>query len=131
MALLSRDQIFASNDMLMQDVEVPEWGGTVRVRSLTGEERDKFESSLIRQVGNKATANTRNMRAKLVAMSAIGEDGKPLFDPADVIRLGQRSAAALDRIFEVCQKLSGLSDDDVEEIEESFGDAPSGAPTSD
>lgn len=130
MTLLSKDAIFAQRDLQYEDVEVPEWGGTVRVRSLTGEERDDYEASLVRQVGNRPRANLRNMRAKLVAVSAVNEDGSQMFDPADLMRLGQSNAAALDRLFETCQRLSGLSEDDVKELEEGFGYAPNGAPTS-
>jgi hypothetical protein len=130
MALLSKEAIFAQNDQTHEDVEVPEWGGTVRLRSLTGEERDAYEASMVQQVGKKARANLRNMRAKLVAMAAIKETGEPLFDHADVMRLGQSNAAALDRLFEVAQRLSGLSDDDLKELEEGFGSAPNGASTS-
>lgn len=130
MTLLSKEAIFAQRDIKYEDVEVPEWGGAVRLRSLTGEERDDYEASMVRQVGNKAKANLRNMRAKLVALSAVNEDGSPLFDPADLMRLGQRNSAALDRLFEACQRLSGLSEDDVKELEEGFAPAPNGAPIS-
>jgi hypothetical protein len=130
MALLSKEAIFAQNDQTHEDVEVPEWGGTVRIRSLTGEERDAYEASMVQQVGKKAKANLRNMRAKLVAMSAINEDGTQQFDQADVMRLGQSNAAALDRLFEAAQRLSGLSDEDVKEMEEGFEPAPNGASTS-
>lgn len=130
MALLSKDAIFSQDDSKTEDVSVPEWGGTVRVRSLTGAERDDFEASMIHQVGNTARANMRNMRAKLVSLSAINEDGSPLFAAADVIKLGQRSASALDRLFSSCQRLSGLGEDDVKELAEGFGDAPNGASTS-
>lgn len=130
MTLLTKEAIFALDDRKYEDVDVPEWGGTVRVRNLTGEERDAYEASMVHQVGNKAQANLRNMRAKLIALSAINEDGTRLFDQADLIRLGQRNAAPLDRLFEACQRLSGLGDDDVKELEEGFGSAPNGASTS-
>lgn len=130
MTLLSKEAIFAQNDRKYEDVAVPEWGGTVRVRSLSGEERDAYEASMVHQVGNKAKANLRNMRAKLVALSAVKEDGSPMFDQGDVMRLGQANAAALDKLFAAAQRLSGLDDDDVKELEEGFGSAPNGASTS-
>ena len=48
MSLLSKTAILTANDLQTEDVEVPEWGGAVRVRSFTGRERDAFESSMVR-----------------------------------------------------------------------------------
>ena len=50
MTLLSKTAILTANDLQTEDVEVPEWGGAVRVRSFTGRERDAFESSMVRQI---------------------------------------------------------------------------------
>lgn len=131
MSLLSKEAIFGADDRRYEDVPCPEWGGTVRLRSLTGSERDAYEASIEKQVGNKVVRDVRNFRARLVVLSAINEDGTPLFERNDVVALSNRSAAALDRLFDVACRLSGISDDDVKELEEGFGDAPSGASTSD
>ena len=48
MTLLSKTAILCANDLQTEDVEVPEWGGAVRVRSFTGRERDAFEASMVR-----------------------------------------------------------------------------------
>ena len=128
--LLSRESILNASDMAYEDVHVPEWGGEIRIRSLTGEERDAFEAGLVRQSGKKTKADLNNLRAKLVAACAIAEDGTKLFQPMDVYTLGEKNAAALDRVFEVAQRLSGLNDEDVEDMAEDFEKAPSGASTS-
>lgn len=130
MTLLSKEAIFAADDHKYEVVPVPEWGGEVRMRSLTGTERDAYEDSLTQQVGNKQVVNARNARAKLVALSAINEDGSPLFDKADVLKLGGKNSAALQRLFDVACKLSGFSDEDVKELEEGFGGGPNGPSTS-
>jgi len=49
---------------------------------------------------------------------------------SDVKALGEKSAAALERVFDVARKLSGLSEDDVEELAGDFDDAPNGDSTS-
>lgn len=113
---LTRDAILGARDLPTEDVEVPEWGGTVRVRGLTGTERDAFEQSIARRKGKNVELNLRNVRAKLVALSVVDEQGNRIFSEADVDALGQKSAAALDRIFRVAQRLSGLTDEDVEEL---------------
>lgn len=131
MAYLTRDVILEAEDLLYEDVEVPEWGGTVRVRGMTGAERDAFESEVVEQRGKKARLNMQNFRAKLVARSVVDEEGKRLFSDKDAHNLGKKSAAALDRVFGVAQRLSGLSDKDVEELVENFDNGQSDGSTSD
>ena len=116
---LTRDQIMAhaGKPLRTEVVEVPEWGGSVTVRELTGRERDAFEASIVEQKGKKSVVNMDNMRAKFVSACVIGDDGQSLFYPTDVERLGDLSAAALNRVFDVGRRLSGLTDDDMEELE--------------
>lgn len=117
MALLTKQQIWDAPDQVCEEVLVPEWGGSIRIRSLNGHERDHYESSSVTFKGSERTINLRNIRARLVVLSAIDDNGQPLFDQtSDVIRLGQKSAAALNRVFERCQKISGLTNEDVEEL---------------
>ena len=118
MALLSKKQILEAQDQKIIEVDCPEWKGTVRIKSLTGAERDAFEDSIM---GERDKAGTRevvmkNLRAKLVAMAAVDKDGNPLFTSGDVLALGQKNAAALDRLFTIAQKLAGITKDDLEEM---------------
>jgi hypothetical protein len=129
MTALTRDAILEADDRIVEQVEVPEWGGHVFVRSLSGAERDAYESGIasIRWSGTKPTveSNRANVRARLVAMATVDENGRNLFTDKDVLILGQKNAAALERVFTVAQRLSGLSDEDVEELKEQLGNAPS------
>lgn len=125
MEYLTRDVILQADDLLVEDVEVPEWGGVVRVRGLTGAERDDFEASVVEQRGKKTRFNMQNFRAKLVVRAAINGDGQRLFTDKDAPLLGRKSAAALQRVFEVAQRLSGLSDQDVEELVGNFDEGQS------
>jgi hypothetical protein len=131
MSLLSRDAILTVDDRKHKDVEVPEWGGTVRVRAMSGYERDKFETSMVEIRGNKRKENFTNLRARFVALVLIDEDGKRLFSDTDIALLGAKSAAALDRVYAVGQELNGLSDKDVEELTEVFEQTPDESSISD
>lgn len=131
MTLLSREAILGANDRKTEDVDVPEWGGTVRVRALSGAERDAYEAGIVTLRANGAKEiNLKNLRGRLVSLSCIDEEGKRLFTDEDAIALGDRSAAALERVFDTARRLSGLTEDDVEELAEGFGDAPNGGSTS-
>lgn len=124
-ALLSKAAILGAPDLPTQDVHVPEWGGDVRIRALTGAERDAFEAHGAKQKGKGMQLNLQNLRARLVAMAIVDEDGARLFSDADVVALGNKSAAALDRVFTAAARLSGLTPADVQDLTENLDDAQS------
>jgi hypothetical protein len=129
-SLLSKDQILQADDRKTEDVPVPEWGGTVRLRSLSGAERDEFENGIQQQVGNKQVINARNARAKLVALCAVDEQGQLLFSKADVIKLGSKSSLALQRVYDVACRMNGFTEDDMKDLTENFGEGRSEPSTS-
>jgi hypothetical protein len=113
---LTREQILKKRDLPREPVDVPEWGGSVLVRGMTGAERDAFEQSIVDTRGKSAKANLANIRAKLCARCIVGEDGARLLTEADAADLGEQSGAALQRVFNVAQRLCGMSASDVEEL---------------
>jgi len=114
--LLSRDAILSASDIKTEDVAVPEWGGTVRVKGLTAAQRDVFESQVMTTRGKDVSVNMAGIRSLLASMAIVGEDGTPLFSKADVKALGEKSGAALDRVFEAVTRLSGIGESDVDEL---------------
>jgi hypothetical protein len=112
-------------DLQDELVEVPEWGFRLRVRSLTGTERDAFEISLLENRGKSREVYLRNMRAKLVAASVRKVDDSRVFTDGQVEALGKKNAAALQRVFRVAQRLSGLAEDEVDELTAALGEDPS------
>lgn len=114
---LDRAAILAQDDLKYEDVQIPEWGGAwVRVRSLQANERDRFEASTVQRNGKQITTNLENIRARLCLLCLVDENGERLFQEEDTFPLGGKSAAALDRIFAVAQRLNGLRDQDVDEL---------------
>jgi hypothetical protein len=113
---LNKQEILAQDDLKTEEVFVPEWDAWVIVRTLNASERDNFEASTIQRNGKKVTMNFQNMRARLCLLCLVDENGDRLFQEEDTFPLGGKSAAALDRIFTVAQRLNGLRDEDVEEL---------------
>jgi len=131
MALLTRDDILAVDDQQYEEIEVPEWGGSVKVRGMSGTQRDAYEASIIEQRGNDRKVNLANARAKLVARCLVDEGNHLMFTDDDVRALGRKSARALERVFDKARELSGMSEADVEKLTENFDDDPSEGGTSD
>lgn len=117
---LTRDLILSALDLPTVDVVCPEWGGTVKVRAMTGAERDSFEAAMMVVDEKKETRRDKmlNLRARLCAQVIVGEDGvTAVFSDVDVMALGKKSARALNRVFNEARKLSGFTEKDVEELE--------------
>ena len=114
---LNRDGILQADDIKIEEVLVPEWGGWVRVRGLTATERDDYEQSIVSIDSSGARmTDMANFRARLVVRCVVDEKGVKLFKPDDAEILGRKSAAAVDRLWAVAQRLSGLSKEDVAEL---------------
>ena len=106
---LTKDQILEANDLQSESVTVPEWGGDVLVRTMTGADRDAFEASMITTLPDGTRKpNMTNMRAKLVALTVVDQAGNRVFDVSDVDRLSLKSASALERVFNAAQRINGL-----------------------
>jgi hypothetical protein len=116
MTLLTKDQILQANDLKTADVEVPEWGGTVRVQTMTGSARDDYEQNLIKSRGGDKSKNLENVRALLLAATIVDEQGQLMFTSEDVKALGKKSVKAMDRVFAEASRLNALSDADVEDL---------------
>lgn len=114
MGVLSRDQILGADDTEFEIVDVPEWGGKVRVKTLTANERDRYEQSLIDQRGNVTGPKLVGAQARLVALTVVDDDGQVQFTEKDVLALGDKTAQAVVRVFEVAARLSRLRQKDVE-----------------
>lgn len=122
MAILTKEQILKANDLKTEKVSVPEWNGEVYVRTMTGTERDAFDQSLVE---SKDKTNLANIRARLCALTVVDEKGGRLFDDKDIVDLGKKSSAALDRVFAVAQKLNGIGANNIEELAKNSGAARS------
>ena len=120
MAILTKKDILEIKDIEIERVEVPEWGGDVFVKGMTGLERDTFEASIVQQRGKDARVNMVNIRAKLAAQTICDKDGVRLFTDKDIRLLGAKSANALQRVFDVAQRLSGITEGDVDELAENL-----------
>jgi hypothetical protein len=115
--LTTADQILGVQDYKIKRVPIPEWGGHVYVRTLTGEQRDRFETRTM--LG--AEASRENVRAKFLVEALCDKDGNSVFTPEQVDALGKKSAAGLTRAYNAAADLSVLSDEDLEDLAKNSG----------
>jgi len=111
--MLSKKDILDADDQKTTTVNVPEWGGDVKIAMMSGFARDRFETSLL---GANGGTNMQNIRAKLVAASVVDEKGDLMFSDSDINKLGKKSSVALDRVFSASQDLNKITDSEVDEL---------------
>jgi hypothetical protein len=111
MSCLTIDQILAASDMEVERVTVQEWGGEICLRTLMGWERDKLNQEA------QGENVLLHFRAKVVARSLCDESGKSMgVTDEQMIALSNKSGKVLDRLFELCCKLSGIGPKDEETV---------------
>jgi hypothetical protein len=111
MTLLTKSAILEAADLPHEDVSVPLWGGTVRVRTMTGQERDQFRAAIASDEG----VPLGRFSAALLAATCIDEDGERLFTMEDMEQLQAKSATSLDAPAAVAMRLNGLGGNSVED----------------
>lgn len=124
-----RSKILGADDLPSESVEVPEWGVTVYVRSMTGRDRDMFEGQMVEMADQGKRMD--NFRARLAVFCAVDEKGKRIFKDSDQATLGQKSGRALDRVFEVASRLNKLTESDIEDKKKNSLKIVEGGSTSD
>lgn len=107
--MLKKDDILSCNDRPKETVSVPEWGGDVTIQAMTGTERDEFERSIY----HDGIKDFDNIRAKLCVMSIVDDEGKKVFSLSDIVSLGKKNCKALDRVFGVAKRLSGIGSQEI------------------
>lgn len=101
---LTAESILMAEDFVFSDIECPEWGGTVRVRSLSGGQR-----SIITQ--RVKDGNTEDLEELLCVMGTVDEDGVRIFTNKDIETLKRKSNAPISRIAKEIMKISGVTDE--------------------
>ena len=111
--ILSAQEILTAKDLPVEKLSIPEWGGFVYVRPMTGAERDQMEGAIQAAPDDE---KFNNLRALTASMCLVDSTGTRMFSMKDVADLGSKSASALDRIFAKVQEINKLTSKDVEEL---------------
>ena len=126
MALLSKAQILAADRRKSRDVNVPEWGGQVRLREMSGDERDAWEAETFQPDAQGHTQlNTLQVRSRLLLRCLVDAEGRRLFIDDEVARLGCLSASTLQKPDTEALAWKQLHAEDNEKRGGNQGDGPS------
>ena len=118
MNLLSKEQFLSADDVQYEKFFVAPLKGNVRIRSISATDKDRFE-----QTFSGEGDIYEHLRAHLIAMSVVDENGNLIFDSKskeDIRVIGQKSALAIDIIVERIQKLNKITNEELDEAVKNF-----------
>ena len=121
---LSKAKILAAKDVKLSDpVPVPEWGGDVYIKTLSGTERDAFEEAYAEQ-------KMKAFRVRFLVLTLADESGERLFGEGDIAALSDKSSIVINRLFEKAWSHNAFTNEAVEALGNDSPTAPSGSSTS-
>lgn len=100
---LTRDAILRAR-LRIETVDIPEWGGPLAVRVMTGEERDAYIEARAKAADEKSSV----VAAGLIVASACDEDGTLLFTADDIPSLTKLSTVALTQALTKILEVNGI-----------------------
>ncbi|WP_428303910.1 hypothetical protein [Lacipirellula sp.] len=136
---LTIDQVLAAKDRQMITVKCPEWEGDVCLLPFSGDERDWYDQMMnkkrypVDDNGKVSTelADWRGVRAACIAKAWCNENGVKPETPItelQILALGTKSGAPIDRCYEALAKASGLAANSAEDAEKNLKPAQKGKP---
>jgi hypothetical protein len=102
MAILSKEQILAADDLPRETVAVPEWGGDVIVQVMS--------AAVSEAVFNAAKGDNANFAIIMLASSLVDESGKLLFTVDDIAAMKAKNSKVLTELVKVCSRINFLDE---------------------
>ena len=117
---LTLEEIEAAPDVQEEDVDVPEWGGTVRVRGFT-----KDVEMACREEARDEDGDVD--RGKLEMLFLVHGIINPPVTATSVTMLAKKSSSACNRVLRTLMRLNGQDDESNKRREKDFREGPSPA----
>lgn len=102
-----RDRILAADDIGRDTIDVPQWGVTVEVRTMSAGQRSRMIQSCTLPDGNIDLDRLYPML--IIATVFDPETGAQVFGPDDAPMLQDKSAASIEFVAQRAMQMSGMS----------------------
>lgn len=113
---LTREQILGADDLRTKAVDVPEWGGPVRIRELSARESADWVARSNDPDVPQAERGLVTISLMLV-LSVIDGEGKRIFTDEDIAALQAKNPEAIRRVFDACLAFNGATAEELAALE--------------
>ena len=120
----------AANDRPREEVQVPEWGTSLWVRTMGADERFAYEQRLREQKNGDGKTDDLTFMVELVMATCEDEAGQKVFGPERADWLRGRNAKVLLRLSDAAGRLNALTEaarEDLAKNSEGSRDSGSGS----
>lgn len=113
MPTVTRDEFLAATEPTVERVAVPEIGdeAEIIIAEMSALAKERYEDLIFDKQGQLVA--DKSLRAILVAMTAVDEDGEPLFTKEDVDTLGKRAGNVVARLYGVALRINRMRPQDM------------------
>lgn len=91
-----------------EEIEID--GEKYEIREMMGSDAAEYEGSLFSIVNGKPAYNTKNAKAKLIALT-LYQNNAPVFEAKDIALINQLPASVTNRIFAAAARINKLDAD--------------------
>lgn len=125
--MLTRDMILKAQDYSKEEVDVPEWGGSIFLRQMTVTASDEMQQIFLRLGGGgEINANQngsirdaqalKGLRVAMVSRCLCDDKGRLLFDDDEGRELlAQKSSVVIERLYDIAMRINKMAEEVVEE----------------
>ena len=117
---LSREAILAADDLPVEEVDVPEWGGTVRLRTPDAHTWAQMNERL-------RDAGTVDVRLIALASILVDEHYQPMFSLDEISELAKKNFQVIRRLSDIAFRLTRGTRTEIEALKENFAAPQDGA----
>lgn len=126
--LNNKNEFLGIDDAVYENVQVEEWDTWVRIKMMSGLEREAYEGSLfayrdeiLKAKENEETSSTEfsivHMKCLLLIFCIVDDKGNTIFELKDISVLKNKNLNALDKIYNASKKLNAIGVDEEEDVE--------------
>jgi len=106
--LLKKSDILNLDDSDYKTIDVPEWSGEVRLKSMSVAEQIEYEKM-------QTSEDNNQLILTMLVLSIVDENNNRMFDKDDIVLLQEKSAHVICSLFKECIKLNSLTSKDIED----------------
>jgi hypothetical protein len=107
---LSIDAIFAANDIAEEELEVPEWGGKIKLKGIS--------KSVQMNIRKKSVRGNNLDESKMEGLLLVSGIVEPDFQEHHIPDLLSKGSGPVDRVLAAVMRLSGMGETVVEDAAE-------------
>jgi hypothetical protein len=113
---ITRETLLKPLPVDIEEVSIPEMGGSVWIKGMTVRERNMFERQFQSQKGERLQKRMSEIRQRMLVACVCNKKGEPLLTKHDIEEIGKQRADIVERLVTVAQRVCGWSDADVDDM---------------